>query len=175
MTKTTSEQRENIDQQASNSASMYISLNRAAKMWKRSKSHLSKLAKEGTIQWHTRPNGEKKLFLPELASYFGSPPEEQEEPARERAVVTLQEHAQNTSNEATISKLEAELQATKQLLETVQEQHRRERQMFADQIEREQANSDSWRRMAEESTQIIKALPKPEDTPKRKKLFGIFG
>jgi hypothetical protein len=156
---------------------MYVSLNQAAKLFKKSKSNIHTLIGKGKLQWHQQPNGERKLFLPELANLFGSPPEERTEHAIEHATRPAIEHSKNTENAVLVARLEVELTAARSMIETLQSQQRHEREILQSQVEREKANADNWRRMAEESTQIIKALPRPQEqeVPKRKKLFGFLG
>jgi hypothetical protein len=142
------------------SESMYISLNAAAKKWGKSKGNISTLAKSGKLQWHSQPNGERKLFLPELAAYFGPPPEHRN-PVSEHAVVTMEERVANTRNTPDISRLEAELQAARELLEEVRSRAKREAELLEEQLERERTNADHWRRMAEETQ---KMLPPPANS-----------
>jgi hypothetical protein len=153
--------------------SLYISLNQAAKLWGKSKGNLSNLAKAGKFQWHDQPNGERKLFLPELATYFGKPPGEHQKPVSKLAVVSSRERQENTGNTST---LQAELTAAREMIDVLRGQMKREADLLENQLRREQENADRWRRQAEEAQQMLKALPAPAGsstpTPEKRGLWS---
>lgn len=140
---------------------MYISLNQAAKLWGKSKGTISKLASSGKLQWHDQPNGERKLFLPELSQRFGPPLSEQQKQVAKQGEVTDRQPPVNTGNAHENSRLEAELTAAREMIETLREQMNRERELLADQVARERQNADAWRTVAQEAQQMMKALPAP--------------
>src|SRR5579884_563511 len=140
------------------SESLYISLNKAAKLWGKSKGNISNLAKAGKFVWREQPNGERKLFLPELAAYFGPVPTEQQNPVSKHAVVAASEQHENAGNTPQISRLETELEALHELLSEVRSRAKRETELLEEQLQRERVNADHWRRMAED---IQKMLPAP--------------
>ncbi len=170
--------------------SMYVSLNEAAKLWRRNKGNLSKIvavsAKKGEIQWHEQPGGQKKLFVPELIARLGNPPEQQETPPNKPVSKTTLQHHETGGDVIEISRLEAELNAAREMIEMIKAERKRETDQLQSQLERERKdaearidserkNADAWRYAAEQANEVIKALPAPanNDSP-RKKFLGLF-
>lgn len=143
------------------SESMYISLNQAAKRWGKSKGTISKMASSGRLQWHPQANGDKKLLLSELAHHFGPPLSEQPEQVSKPVSVANNEHLATGGNTSENRVLQAELSAAHEMIEIIKGQLERERELMADQLSRERANADAWRRAAESANEMLKALPSP--------------
>jgi len=147
---------------------LYVSLNEAARIWHRNKGNLSKVVKAGiaagTLQWHEQPNGQKLLFLPELATRLGPPPEQQAKPVEKQVSETNGQPQATDGNTIKISRLEVELKAALEMLEVIRTERKREAELLADQLARERQNADAWKRSAEQAQEIIKALPAPANT-----------
>ena len=142
---------------------MYVSLNQAAKIWNKSKGTISKMAKDGRLQWHPQADGTSKLLLSQLAHYFGEPPQEneREKQVSERVQKSTDEQSETTGNAIEISRLMAELKAAHEKIELIQTERQRERGLLESQLERERKNADGWQHTAEQSQAMLKVLPAP--------------
>lgn len=159
--------------QTTEHASEYWTLNKASKELGINKSTLSMDASKGKIQWHPQPDGSKKLFVPELLTFYA----ERLKRRTERAERVLNggkspeiEHQENSENNGLNTAIEAKNEVV-DLLKAQLEDVRRDR--------------DEWRRQAEsaahqltEALTVIKSLPAPKSEPvpeqRRKKFLGLF-
>lgn len=150
----------------------YWSLNHASKELGINKSTLSTDASKGKIQWHPQPDGTKKLFAPELYTFYAERLKRRTKRAeRVLNVVTSPEveRSEHSQNNDLYTALEARAEVV-ELLKAQLDETRRDRDHW-----REQADKAS--RQLSDALNVIKALPAPErveEPPKRKKFLGIF-
>jgi len=152
----------------------YWSLNKASKELGINKSTLSTDAAKGRIQWHSRTDGTRKFFAPELYSFYADRLKKRTERAeRVLNVVTRPENERPEPIEN--SELNVVVQAKEELIAALKGQ-----------IEDLKHDRDQWRRQADDATRqltealtVIKALPAPartEQEPDRRGFFAkMFG
>jgi len=152
--------------------SMYISLSQAAKVWGKHKGTISKHVKEGKLQWHERPGGERKLFAPEIANLYGQPAETVAQPVDNPEQGTTSQPIGNAGNPHEITALQAALQAKDEVIKILQSQIADQRS----QVEREREIAEQWRREYGSMKDQLLALPAPktEEAPPQKRGFWPF-
>jgi hypothetical protein len=151
----------------------YWSLNKASKELGINKSTLSTDASRGKIQWHSQPDGTRKLFAPELYTFYAERLKTRTERA-ERVLNVVTRPELERGEQSNNTDINGALNAKDELVEVLKSQ-----------ISDLRHDRDQWRQQAEDATRqltdaliYIKALPAPatvsEPAPKRKWFFGLF-
>ena len=130
---------------------MYMSLSQASRIWGKHKGTISKHVKEGKLQWHEQPGGEKKLFAAEVANLYGAPPSNVSQPVDNPTNGTASKPHGNPGNGSDVMALQATLNAKDDLIKVLQSQ-----------IDREREIAEQWRREYGSVKDQLLALPAPK-------------
>jgi hypothetical protein len=134
-------------------ASEYWSMSQASKMLGINKGMISQDVSKGKIQWHERPDGTKKLFVPELYHVYADKLAKRKKQLETAAEQVSSPESKPTSNGEVTGVIEAKEEVIALLKSQLEEMRRDVTDIKQDR--------DHWRRQAEQATEIILALPAP--------------
>ena len=155
-----------MEETAPNPPAEYWSMSQASRVLGINKGIISQDVAKGKIQWHDRPDGTRKLFVPELYTVYAdklakkkkrleigdnTPDGTETKPPENREVTAVVE-----AKEEVIALLKSQLDEMRRATDDIRQ------------------DRDHWRRQAEEATGLLKALPAPASYTAPQEKRGFF-